>query len=461
MALKTYMTEKLTVTFYGGVRSVTGSNFHIAGPSKKILVDCGLFQGCNYCDDINHKSFQYDPKEIAMLLVTHAHIDHIGRIPKLCHDGFKGKIYSTLATKELAEYMLADSISIFEKEQKRSGVPPLFNEEDIRVALSLWEGIPYHKEMQFDGPFIFMLRDAGHILGSAMIDISCNNKHLVFTGDLGNSPSPLINDAEIVQNATYLVMDSVYGDRLHEDQASRKEHLEDIIEETVKRKGALIIPAFSLERTQILLYEINSLVEGGRIPKVPVFVDSPLATHITTVYRKHMADFNEEIQKAVERGDDVFSFPKLTFTKDSNESRAIARIPNPKIIIAGAGMSHGGRIIEHEKRYLPDAKSTVLMVGYQSAGSIGRQLQEGVKKISFHGEEVPVRATIRTINGYSGHRDSKGLLDFVEATADTLQRVFVVAGEERSSLFLVQRVRDHLGIDATLPEAGISYELIF
>jgi len=453
--------QKLNVTFHGGVRSVTGSNFHIAGPTKKILVDCGMFQGCDYCADDNHKPFPYEPSEIDMLVVTHAHIDHIGRIPKLCHDGFKGKIYSTVATKELAEYMLADSVSIFEKEEKRNGVKPLFNEEDIRNALSLWEGIPYHKEIQFDNPFSFILRDAGHILGSAMVDISCNDKHLLFTGDLGNSPSPLIQDAEIVHDATYLVMDSVYGDRLHEDQATRKERLEDIIEETMNRKGALVIPAFSLERTQILIYEINSLVESGRIPKVPVYVDSPLATHITAVYRKHMADFNEEVQKAVLRGDDVFSFPKLIFTKDSNESRAIAHVPNPKIIIAGAGMSHGGRVIEHEKRYLPDAKSTVLMVGYQAAGSIGRQLQEGVKKISFHGEEVPVRATIRTIGGYSGHRDSKGLLDFVEGTADTLQRVFVVAGEERSGLFLVQRIRDYLGIDATLPEAGVSYELMF
>lgn len=455
------MIEKLTLIFYGGVRSVTGSNFHVAGPSKKMLVDCGMFQGCDYCDDINHKPFAYEPREIDMLVVTHAHIDHIGRIPKLCHDGFRGKIISTVVTKELAEYMLADSVSIFEKEEKRNGVKPLFNDEDIRKALSLWEGIPYHKEMQFDGPFTFILRDAGHILGSAMIDISCNGKHLIFTGDLGNSPSPLIHDAEIVHDATYLVMDSVYGDRLHEDQASRKERLEDIIEETVKRRGALVIPAFSLERTQILLYEINSLVDGGRIPKVPVYVDSPLSLHITAVYRKHMADFNDEVQKAVKRGDDVFSFPKLTFTKDSNESRAIAHVPNPKIIIAGAGMSHGGRVIEHEKRHLPDAKSTVLMVGYQSAGSIGRQLQEGAKKISFHGEVVPVRAAIRTIGGYSGHRDSKGLLDFVEATADTLQRVFVVAGEERSGLFLVQRVRDYLGVDAILPEAGVSYELIF
>ena len=455
------MTHKLILSFYGGVRSVTGSNFHIAGPTKKILVDCGLFQGGTFCDDVNREDFAYDPSTIALLIVTHAHIDHIGRIPKLYRDGFRGKIVSTLATKELAEPMLLDCLAVLEREEKRTGKPPLFSKEDIRSALSLWEGIPYHEKKPFDGDFTFSLRDAGHILGSAMVDIVGNGKHLLFTGDLGHSPSPLIKDAEIIHDATYLVMDSVYGDRQHEDVSRRKEILEDIIEETVRRGGALVIPAFSLERTQILIYEINDLVEHGKIPHVPVFVDSPLATHVTAVYRKHLAEFNDDVQEMLRSGDDIFSFPKLQFTKDSEESRAIAHIPNPKIIIAGGGMSHGGRVIEHEKRHLPDPKSTVLMVGYQAAGSIGRQLQEGAKKVNFHGEEVSVRATIRTIGGYSGHRDSKGLLEFVQGTADTLRKVFVVAGEERSALFLAQRIRDYVGVDAVSPEPNIAYELEF
>lgn len=452
---------KLTVTFYGAVRSVTGSNFLVSGPSKRILIDCGMFQGGTFCEEANHEPFPYDPSEIEMLVVTHAHIDHIGRIPKLCHDGFHGKIYSTAATKDLAEYMLEDSLSVFEKEGKKTGAKPLFSKADIAQALSQWEGIPYHKETTFDVGCTFILRDAGHILGSAMVDISCGDGHLLFTGDLGNSPSPLMHDAETIHTAKYLVIDSVYGDRLHADAPERREILEDIIEETVARGGALLIPAFSLERTQILLYEINKLLEGGRIPKVPVFVDSPLAMRVTEVYRKHKDELNEEVQEAERRGDDVFAFPKLTFTEGVNESHAIARTPNPKIIIAGGGMSHGGRIIEHEKLYLPDPKSTLLIVGYQAAGSVGRQLQEGAKKVRLHGEEVTVRARVKTIGGYSGHRDSKGLLDFVEGNADTLRRVFAVAGEEKSSSFLVQRIRDYLGVDALAPEPGKAYELEF
>ncbi len=453
--------QKLTVTFYGAVRSVTGSNFLVAGPAKKILIDCGMFQGCNFCEDANHEAFPYDPTKIDSLIVTHAHIDHIGRIPKLCHEGFHGTIYSTSATKELARYMLEDSLSIFAKEKKKSSYAPLFSQEDIERALSLWEVIPYHKEMPFDGPFTFVLRDAGHILGSAMVDISHNGEHLVFTGDLGNSPAPLMKDTEVVHDAKYLVMESVYGDRLHEEGGRRKELLEDIIEETAHRDGTLLIPAFSLERTQILLYEINDLMERSRIPNIPVFVDSPLAIHVTSVYRNHIDDLNSHVQEVVRRGDDIFAFPKLTFTASSEESRAIARTPNPKIIIAGGGMSHGGRIIEHEKHLLSDPKSTLLIVGYQAAGSIGRQLQEGAKKIRFHTDEVVVRASIKTISGYSGHRDSKGLLDFVESTADTLRKVFVVAGEEKAALFLVQRIRDYLGVNALSPTPATPYELEF
>lgn len=455
------MTTKLTVVFYGAVRSVTGSNFLVAGSSQKMLIDCGMFQGSTFCDKANHEPFPYDPSAIDMLIVTHAHIDHIGRIPKLCHDGFHGKIYSTPATKDLAEYMLLDSLSVFEKESKQTGARPLFSKADIETALSLWEGIPYHKEKTFDDGCTFMLRDSGHILGSAMVDIACGHGHLIFTGDLGNSPSPLLHDAEVIHDATYLVIDSVYGDRLHTDAPERREQLEDIIEETVARGGTLVIPAFSLERTQILLYEINNLMEGGRIPKVPVFVDSPLAIRITEVYRKYKGELNEAVQEAERRGDDIFSFPKLTFTEEVAESHAIAHAPNPKIIIAGAGMSYGGRILDHEKLYLPDPKSTLLIVGYQAAGSIGRLLQEGAKKVRLQGEDIPVRASVKTISGYSGHRDSKGLLDFVEGNADTLRKVFSVDGEEKSSSFLVQRIRDYLGVDALVPEQGKTYELEF
>ena len=452
-------TAPLTLSFHGGAGGVTGSNFLLSAEGTRLLIDCGFFQGPAVAEEQNKKPFPYEPKTITALLVTHAHLDHIGRIPLLMRNGFSGTIYSTSATKDMAAAMFQDSLSLLGEEAKRHGHEPLYTSEDVDRAFALWRTIPYGERMALPGNLAFTFRDAGHILGSAMAEILYQGKKIVFTGDLGNSPSPLLHDTEVITDATYLIIESVYGDRNHERRDERRNRLEDALEDAIRWGGTLLIPVFSVERTQTLLYEMNALLEDGKIPSVPVFVDSPLALRITEIYRKRMDEMNSKVKERVRSGDDVFQFSKLKFTHTPQESAAIEKVPGPKIIIAGSGMSHGGRIMRHEARYLPDPKSTLLIIGYQVPGSLGRELQSGAKKVIVSGQMIPVRARVVTLSGYSAHKDSDGLFAFVEGTADTLKKVFVVMGEPKSSLFLVQRIRDYLGVDARAPELGESVQL--
>ncbi len=446
------------ITFYGGVGSVTGANFLLEADGKKILVDCGLTQGIKLADDVNWAPFVYDPKSIDILFVTHAHVDHLGRIPKLVNDGFRGKIYSTVPTRALAGPMLEDTTGILSK-NTQFGLDKIYTEENSRITLSLWEGFNYHEKIQITPNLEVSFKNAGHILGSAMVMFIYNGKKIMFTGDLGNSPSPLLPDTEKVTDADYLVMESVYGDRNHESREDRRKFLEETIEDNYKRKGTLIIPTFSLERSQELLFELNALVEGDRIPIMPIFLDSPLAIRLTEVFKQYKSYFNEAAQKALSVDKHLFNFPGLHSTLHSEESRLINDVPNPKVVIAGSGMSSGGRVVHHERHYLPDPNNTLLLTGYQSVGTPGRLIQEGVKTVKITGEYVEVRAHVVTINGYSGHKDSDGLLGFVEDMADSVKKVFVVMGEPKSSMFLVQKLRDNLAINAYAPEPGESVTL--
>ncbi len=457
---------KLRITFYGGAGSVTGANFLLEeilpdGVGLKILFDCGLVQGRKLCDGINCEKFPYDPATIDYLIISHAHLDHIGRIPKLVRDGFKGRILSTPPTKEITEIMLIDSIGILEKEIRGTGQKPLYNEEDVNRSMALWdEGILYHTEFNL-GDFKVRFLDAGHILGSMMTEIVYRGKKIVYTGDLGNSPNVLLNDTDKVSDADYLIVESVYGDRNHEAHSMSRDMLEDAIENTVRAKGVLMIPAFSIEKTQEILFEIDRMMEESRIPLVKVFLDSPLAIKVTDIYKKYKSYFNKEAIVAGMNGKEegMFAFPQLVRTLKTEESIAIKNQSNPKIIIAGSGMSNGGRILHHEKNYLPDRQSTLLVTGYQSANTLGRLIQEGAKSVRIMGEDVEVRAKIVAITGYSGHKGSDDLLDFVAHTADKVKQVFVVLGEPKSSTYLVQKIRDNLAVEATTPSYGESFEL--
>ena len=304
------------------------------------------------------------------------------------------------------------------------------------------------------------LIDSGHILGSSMVEFELNGEKLLFTGDLGNSPSPLLKDTEAIKDINYLVMESVYGDRNHEDLGSRVEKLKEILIRTIKRGGTLMIPAFSIERTQEILFYINDFVEKGLIPRCPIYLDSPLGINVTKVYKRYEKDYmNTEVNSIIKSGDDIFNFRGLQITAEKEESMKINDDRNAKVIIAGSGMSNGGRIVHHEARYLPDPRSTLLLVGYQAIGTLGRQLQEGAKVVRVSNQEVNVKCEVTMIGGFSAHKDSDHLVEFVASSESTLKKVFVVLGEPKSSMFLGQRIHEYYDIPVHLPEAGESVSI--
>jgi metallo-beta-lactamase family protein len=438
----------MKLSFYGAAQEVTGSCFLLEDESNKILIDCGLFQCPKVCNIRSREPFPFDPKSIDAVFVTHSHVDHIGRIPKLVRDGFRGKILSSRATHDLSKLMLDDSVKIMAREAEHDMEDIFYEEADVEKAMTVWEGIDYHQKIQV-GNFSVTLYDSGHLLGSAMIMVehvagNSEAKKVLFTGDLGNSNNPLLKEPEEVKGVNVLVIESTYGDREHENVEEKELKLERAIERSVGRGGVLMIPAFSLERTQKILWEISDMLKNKQIPKVPIFLDSPLAIRAIEVYKKYLPNLE---------------FPAVEMTLRAEDSKKINQVPSPKIIVAGSGMSTGGRILHHERRYLSDSKSTILFVGYQASNSLGRHIQDGAKTVTIFDDQIPVKCHIETIHGYSAHIDQEGLFEFVRDKSDSIKKAFVVHGEPKSSLAFVQKVRDYLGVDAIAPRNGDTVEI--
>lgn len=451
--------------FYGGAKSVTGANYILEAGNKKIMVDCGLFQGSRELEERNLDPFSYNPEEIDFVLITHAHLDHIGRLPKLIKEGFKGKIFATGPTIDFTRLVLEDSQKILEEKARKAGIIPIFLDHEIEKVMKQFKRVEYDEEFDLCEEVKVCFRDAGHVLGSAVIEIEVSakggdkkleggKKKIVFTGDLGNDPVPFLRPPAKIKDADYLIIESAYGNRNHEAPNLCQQKVENIVEETAMKKGVLMIPSFALERTQQLLYHFNNLTEQHKIPRMPIFLDSPLAQRITEVYKKYPQYYDKEALSLINSGDDIFKFPGLDFTYTTKQSKQINQVPPPKIIIAGSGMSQGGRIVHHEAHYLSDPNNILLIVAFQAAGTLGRKILEGAKEVEIHDQMIPVRAKVEHINGYSGHADSEQLFNFVKQTKNTLKKVFVVQGEEKPANALAQKIRDHLGIEAIVPDSG-------
>lgn len=453
----------LRLSFYGGAGKVTGSNFLVESERGKLLVDCGIEQGAEVAVEDVYGPFPYDPKTIDALVVTHAHLDHVGRIPKLVKDGFRGKIFMTPPTRDLAVLILLDSVGILAQEAVRLGREPLYSPEDVETAFSLVETLEYHAEKEAAPGLSIYLRNTGHILGSSSVRITADDgTTLALSGDIGNSPSPLLPDWEAVTDADALVMESVYGDRNHPPQAERVTTLRDTLARAIARGGTILIPAFSLERTQLMLYELSNFFAAKELPEVSVYLDSPLAIKVTAVYEKWgMTYFKQEAENEMKREKSLFVFPFLKQTLRPEESRAIESVAGPKIIIAGAGMSHGGRIGRWEARYLPDPSTMLIIVGYQAPGSPGRRMMEGASSVRLGGEEVQIRAKVENLEGWSAHADRDELLKFAEAAlaGKRTKAIFTALGEPSAERFLAQRIHDYLGGNAIVPEMGQTWEI--
>lgn len=466
----------MKLTFLGAARTVTGSCHMLETGNTKILVDCGLFQGQAKEDAMNEQSLPVNPAEIDYILLTHAHIDHSGRIPWLYVNGFKGEIIATKACAELCSLLLPDSghIQEFEAEWKnrkrmragRKPEKPLYTMLEAQESLRLFRNIKYDEMIQLTPSIRVCYRNSGHMLGSAFIEIWIreNGKEtkFVFTGDMGNKDIPILKDPVTIDEADYLIMESTYGDRLHADNTSKAEKFLDVVLETLDRGGNVVIPSFAVGRTQEIIYEINKNLTqfGDKVKKlmhVPVYIDSPLAINATEVYRKNLDCYDDEARGYIENGDYPLEFPNLHLTRSAEESKALNEIKGGCIIISASGMCEAGRIKHHLKHNLWRKECTILFVGYQAEGTLGRRLLDGETNAHIFGEEISVNARIEMIDGYSGHADYLGLLDWMKNFKEVPKRVFLVHGEETSLYALSDRIKNDFDIDAIIPSREESF----
>ncbi len=473
----------MKITFLGATKMVTGSNFLVEGAGKKFLVDCGMYQGGDRDEMQNHEPFAYDVNEIDFMLLTHAHIDHSGRIPKLYKEGYRNPVITTKATRDLCSIMLPDSGHIQEQEiewrnrkRKREGkeaLPPLYTAQDAIDTMEIFKPVNYDEIIEIDPNIYVRFNDAGHMLGSAIIEVwvkeDGKETKAVFTGDLGNNDIPLLSSPTMIETADYLVMESTYGGRLHMRNDDKANLFLNIVSETLDKGGTVVIPSFAVGRTQEILYELNNLKDAqdsedfkkkyATLMKAPVYVDSPLAISATEIFKENANLFDEETQAVIESGDNPLEFPGLQFTRTADESKALNEKNESSIIISASGMCEVGRIKHHLKHHLWDPNSTILFVGYQAPGTLGRRIVDGEKRVKIFGEEIAVNARIEYIEGYSGHADQEWLMNFVYSFITKPKHIFLVHGEPTGQEILKSKIVDEIGLPVTIPEYGQTYTL--
>ncbi len=469
----------MKITFNGAVRTVTGSQHLLEINGKTIMLDCGLFQGKRKEAFEKNRSESCRGESVDCLILSHAHIDHSGRIPCLVRNGFAGDIFCTSATRDLCAVMLMDSATIQEKDvefvnrrRQKQGqrlFEPLYTRSDAARAMHQFVGLSYNRPHRLFPGVSLTLIDAGHMLGSAhvLLDIddrdSGQKRRLVFSGDIGRPDIPIIRDpVPIVEGADILIMESTYGNRRHPAYPESEKELQRIVNETVSRGGSLLIPAFAVGRTQQLVYALHKLHSAGAIPDLPIFIDSPLATRTTEVFRLHPEVFDAEIREFLLTDDDnnPFGFGRLQYTQSVEQSKALNHLRTPAVIISSGGMLEGGRILHHLRNRIEDPRNTILLTSWQAPNTLGRRLAEKEKSVRIFGEEFQVRARVEVLPGFSGHADRDGLIDFVRAMEKKPQHTFIVHGEDDSAASLADALRSELGLEqVVIPEAMQSFEL--
>ena len=468
----------MKVKFCGASIGVTGSCHMISTDNHKILLDCGQFQGGKEMDRMNEEPFPFNPAEIECVILSHAHIDHCGRLPLLVKRGFKGPIYCTDATADLLDVMLKDSAYIHEKDAEwqtrnnlRTGKPPvepLYTIQDSEAALRLVKPILYDQLVELNPDMKIVFNDAGHILGSAITELwvteGDKTSKIVFSGDLGVENRPILRDPVKIKKADFLIMETTYGNRLHPENATSIDDLIKITLKTIKRGGSVIIPSFAVGRTQELIYQFNMFYEhhpeyADTLGKVYVYIDSPMATTATEVFKKNAQVFDDETKAYIMSGDHPLDFPNLRFTRNTADSQMLNQDKTSKIIISASGMCEAGRIRHHLKHNLWDSRNSIVFVGYQAEGTLGRMLVEGAKEVKLFGEPIMVGAEIYNLEGFSGHADQKGLLDWLGGFQKEPKHIFLVHGETQSKIDFAAKVKEVFGYEPIVVNGNTEYEL--
>ena len=459
---------QIKLGFYGATRNVTGSRYYLEANGNKFLVDCGLYQE-RFLKDRNWEPFPIPPDTLDAVLLTHAHIDHCGLLPKLVREGFRGRIYCNDATADIAKIMLVDSARLqeedaqfkkkrHEKEGRKGPYPevPLYTVQDAEACFPLFYPVPYGKIMRLADGIEAVFHDAGHVLGSSMLmlNVSRNgeSRNVLFSSDVGRRNRPILKDPTLFKQADYIIVESTYGDRLHGDGDKIGEELAEIINSTVKAGGNIVVPSFALERAQEILYYMNELLAANRIPHIMVFFDSPMAVSITEVFERHLDLFDKEAKAIIRSGKSPFDFPGLTRVSTTDESKAINQISGSIMIIAGSGMCNGGRIKHHLVSNISRPESTILFVGYQAVGTLGRQIVDGAMEVRILGRKYKVKAKIVQMDGFSAHADRDELLHWLSAVKKSPRQVFVVHGEEEVSSSFAGLIKDKLGWNVSVPQ---------